>query len=214
MRNCSQKVSTLLFCSAIATMAIAKQESTTETRTEIQTEVRTSKILKSVRYEFSRSVRPGGMVKVQDGRDGVLKRTFKVTYSNGKPVSKELIEEERVAPIPTTFFISRQGFSVSRGSYDRSRVLKMSASAYTPNPPGGSGRTALGYRAQFGHVAVDPKVIPMGSLVYVEGYGVALASDKGRAIRGHRIDLCLSSRSAAIRFGRRNVNVHLLRAAR
>jgi len=214
MRNCSQKVSTLLCCAAIATMAGAAQESKTETRTEIQTEVRTSKILKSVRYEFSRSVRPGGMVKVQDGQDGAVKRTYKVTYSNGKAVSKELIEEEHVAPVPTTFYISRNGFSVSRGSYDRKRVIEMKASAYTPRPSGGSGRTAMGYRAQFGHVAVDPRVIPLGSLVYVEGYGVALASDKGRAIRGHRIDLCVASRSAAMRFGRRSVKVHLLRSPR
>ena len=92
--------------------------------------------------------------------------------------------------------------------------MQMQASAYTPRPAGGSGRTALGYPAKFGHVAVDPRVIPLGSLVYVEGYGVALASDKGRAIRGHRIDLCVSSRSAAMRFGRRSVQVHVLRSPR
>jgi 3D (Asp-Asp-Asp) domain-containing protein len=214
MRNCSQKVSTLLCCAAIATMAGAAQESKTETRTEIQTEVRTSKILKSVRYEFSRSVRPGGLVKGQEGKDGEIKRTFRITYSNGKPISKELVEEERTAPLPTTYFISRQGFSVSRGSYDRGRVLRMSASAYTPFPKGGSGRTAMGYRAGYGHVAVDPRVIPMGSIVYVEGYGIALASDKGSAIRGKKIDLCVPNRSTAIRFGRRPVTVHVLRASK
>ena len=65
---------------------------------------------------------------------------------------------------------------------------------------------ALGY----GVVAVDPRVIPLKSLVYVEGYGFAIAADTGGAIKGKRIDLCYPSRAMAKRFGRRNVRVHLL----
>jgi 3D (Asp-Asp-Asp) domain-containing protein len=87
----------------------------------------------------------------------------------------------------------------------------MSASAYDPNPRGGTGRTSLGHRAKFGHVAVDPKVIPLGSLLYIEGYGFALASDTGGAIKGNRIDLCYNSRAQAFQFGRRKVKVHVLK---
>jgi len=113
----------------------------------------------------------------------------------------------------TIFLISRSGFPTSRGSFVRGTVRTMAASAYDPNPRGGSGRTATGYRAKFGHVAVDPKVIPLGSLLYIEGYGFALASDTGGAIRGNRIDLCYNSRGQAFQFGRRKVTVHVLKPA-
>ncbi|RYG44200.1 hypothetical protein EON79_15375, partial [bacterium] len=78
----------------------------------------------------------------------------------------------------------------------------------------GSGRTALGMRAGYGHVAVDPRVIKLGSIVYVEGYGMAIASDTGGAIKGRRIDLCFQTRGQAMTFGRKQVKVHVLRSAR
>ena len=93
--------------------------------------------------------------------------------------------------------------------------MLMEASAYDPSPatigPGATGRTAMGLRATYGHVAVDPRVIKMGTKVFVEGYGFAIASDKGSAIKGNRIDLCFDSRSTALAFGRKKVKVHVLR---
>jgi 3D (Asp-Asp-Asp) domain-containing protein len=84
----------------------------------------------------------------------------------------------------------------------------MVATAY-PAMVTGSGRTRLGYRADYGHVAVDPRVIPLGSLVYVEGYGFALASDTGSAIKGNRIDLCYPDWGTADRYGVKKVTVHV-----
>jgi Uncharacterized protein conserved in bacteria, COG3584 len=125
-------------------------------------------------------------------------------------------------PQPRIYEIGVHGHIASRGAVGRSgafrtaKVLEMHASAYTPHRSGGgtgSGRTATGLPAGYGLVAVDPRVIPLGTVLYIEGYGMAIAADTGRAIRGHKIDLCYATRQQAIQFGRRTVRVHLLRAA-
>ncbi|MDD6164390.1 MAG: 3D domain-containing protein, partial [Anaerovibrio slackiae] len=59
-------------------------------------------------------------------------------------------------------------------------------------------------------VAVDPDVIPLGTKVYIPGYGTAVAADTGGAIRGNKIDLCMESYGEAINFGRRSVEVYIL----
>jgi 3D (Asp-Asp-Asp) domain-containing protein len=56
-------------------------------------------------------------------------------------------------------------------------------------------------------MAVDPDVIPMGARVYIPGVGVRVAEDVGPAIKGNRIDLCMSSKTDALRWGRRGVKV-------
>ena len=65
-------------------------------------------------------------------------------------------------------------------------------------------------KAGRGVVAVDPKVIPLGSRVYVPGYGVAIAADTGGAIKGGRLDVCVNSVSEAYSWGVRNVTVYVL----
>ncbi len=69
--------------------------------------------------------------------------------------------------------------------------------------------TANGSKAQYGVVAVDPRVIPLGTKLYIEGYGEAVAADTGGAIKGDRIDLCYNSNAECIQFGRRDVVVHI-----
>ena len=86
----------------------------------------------------------------------------------------------------------------------------MHASAYLPSDGGGSGITASGIPARRGVVAVDPNVIPLGSRLYIPGYGEAIAADTGGAIVGQKIDLCMESYDEAIQFGRRNVEVYVL----
>jgi 3D (Asp-Asp-Asp) domain-containing protein len=91
--------------------------------------------------------------------------------------------------------------------------MKMRASAYTacPSENGGWTRTKLGHPLRYGVVAVDPRVIPLGSMLFIEGYGLALASDTGSAIKGNRIDLLMATKAQAYRFGRRSVTVHVLK---
>lgn len=211
MRNCSHIVSAaciVLLCS-ISAFAAKKQEE----KKAVETKVETKAIPATVEYQFSRLVGPGRIQKIQDGKPGEVRRTYEIIRKDDKPVDKKLIKEERVEPKPTLFAMGKAGFPTSRGAFGRGRVMTMQASAYDPSPAsnGGSGRTKMGYRVAYGHVAVDPRVIPLGTMVFVEGYGFAIASDIGSAIKGNRIDLCYRNRSEAMEFGRRNVRVHILR---
>lgn len=107
-----------------------------------------------------------------------------------------------------------RGVLASRGgSVLRWRIITMEATAYCPRGCCGSGggRTATGRRAEYGVVAVDPQVIPLGTALYVDNYGFSIAADVGRAIKGNRIDLCYPTHREANRFGRRKVRVLLFR---
>jgi 3D (Asp-Asp-Asp) domain-containing protein len=90
-------------------------------------------------------------------------------------------------------------------------AMHMLATAYTANCYGCSGWTKLGRHAGHGIVAVDPAVIPLGSRLYIPGYGHAIAGDTGGAIQGHRVDLGFNKDSEALRFGRRNVVVYVVK---
>ena len=91
------------------------------------------------------------------------------------------------------------------------QVLGMEATAYLPTDGSGAGITAMGIPATYGVVAVDPDVIPLGTKVYIPGYGEALAADTGGAIYGYKIDLCMEDYWQAMDFGRRNVTVFVLK---
>lgn len=78
------------------------------------------------------------------------------------------------------------------------------------NDINGNGITATGLRARKGIVAVDPRVIPLGTKLFIPGYGEALAADTGGWIKNDRIDLCFESLEEAFRFGRRKIKVYLI----
>lgn len=88
----------------------------------------------------------------------------------------------------------------------------MEATAYLPEDGNGDGITATGVPAGYGVAAVDPDVIPLGTRIFVPGYGIALAADTGGAIEGDIVDLCYTDYDEAILFGRRDVDVYLLAA--
>lgn len=102
---------------------------------------------------------------------------------------------------------SRDTTEVSRGSWTTTVV----ATGYCPcnkcNYPYGGQPSYLGYPLAKGIVAVDSSVIPMGSRLYIEGYGSGIAADKGGAIVGNRIDLCFDSHQEALNWGIRTVKV-------
>lgn len=96
----------------------------------------------------------------------------------------------------------------ARAHYTRS----MEVTAYCPNSCGNSWHTSLGTPARRGVIAVDPHAIPMGTLLYVPGYGYGRAADQGSHMRGgQRIDICLPTLKQARRWGRRNVCVTVYR---
>ena len=73
------------------------------------------------------------------------------------------------------------------------------------------GRTASGLPVGVGVIAVDPTVIPLGTRVFVPGYGPAVAADVGSAIKGNIIDLWMPSTAAARAWGRRTVTITVYR---
>lgn len=120
------------------------------------------------------------------------------------------------AGVSSGFSLGARVASVSNLNY--SRMISMSSTAYTAGPcctgkrPGdpGYGVTASGMRVQPGVVAVDPRVIPLGTRLYVDGYGFAVAADTGGAIKGNKIDVYMEGLPAARQWGRRQVNVYVL----
>lgn len=91
------------------------------------------------------------------------------------------------------------------------KTITVTSTGYTVESAGGSGITATGIDLNKNPnakvISVDPKVIPLGSKVYVEGYGQAIAADTGGAIKGNKIDIYFPTKEQAINWGVRNVNI-------
>ena len=94
------------------------------------------------------------------------------------------------------------------------KTFKVTATAFTANCKGCSGVTSTGFNLKKNPnakiIAVDPKVIPLGTKVWVEGYGEAIAADKGGAIKGNKIDVFMPTTKKAYSWGRRTVTVKIL----
>ena len=150
---------------------------------------------------------------VQAGVKGEQIHTMQNVFVNDKLVSVENLDTEVVKePVKE---IVHKGTKEVEGLNGKKvkKVIVMQATAYDPSA---GSKTAMGTRARVGAVAVDPKVIPLGSKLYIESmdgfptYGYATAEDTGGAIKGNRIDLFYSTNSQALKFGRRNVKVYVL----
>ena len=157
---------------------------------------------------------------VQEGEKGLIKRTVEIISENGKPVTR-ILKGEDVVQEPTKKVVAVGTkvvtASVSRGTTAASsggKEFYVSATAYTAFCNGCSGTTATGIdlRANPGLkvIAVDPSVIPLGSKVWVEGYGYAVAGDTGGAIKGMKIDLFMPVKNQAFGFGRKQVKIKVL----
>ena len=137
--------------------------------------------------------------------------------SNEKLVDGKIVQkEEEKSSLEKSNSETQSGTSSTNGSvsnFNYSQVLVMNATSYTDDPSenGGYSTTRLGTPLRYGVVAVDPRVIPLGTKLYIEGYGYAVAEDTGGAIKGNRIDLCFTNKAQANAFGRRNVKVYILK---
>lgn len=170
------------------------------------------------------SLGAGEVVTVREGQNGEKTVTYKVEYKDGEEVSRELIGET-VTKAPVDKVVDYGDSSVSgaapssKAPLDYKYVLTCEATAYdlSPEENGGyAGQSATGVPLDKGVIAVDPRVIPLGSRVYIEAldgswsYGFAVAADTGGAIKGNRVDLCYRTRSECIQFGRRKCRVYVL----
>ncbi|WP_313341231.1 3D domain-containing protein [Sedimentibacter sp.] len=164
---------------------------------------------------------------IQQGSDGLKKSVYQECYIDGKMILRSL-EEEIIIKEPVDKIIEvgtkENTVATSRGGFRFREELDMVATAYdlsfesTGKRPGDPyyGITASGTKAQPGTVAVDPKVIPLGTKLYVAStdgspdYGFATALDTGGAIKGNRIDLFMEDGNDAYWFGIRQVKVYIL----
>ncbi|NMP23371.1 DUF348 domain-containing protein [Sulfobacillus sp. DSM 109850] len=146
------------------------------------------------------------------GRDGKRVKTLEAMMVNGR-VAWTKTMKSRVAVGPTTEVIDYgTAQPVNRGASvpQFTRSIAMLSTAYWPDPAWSNGYTKLGLKAQYGVVAVDPSVIPLGTHLYIPGYGFAIAADTGSAIIGDRIDLCFNTGVQAEGWGVRPVTVYIV----
>jgi len=165
----------------------------------------------AVQYERVDTLPKGEEKVLQEGAVGLDEVEEEIHYKQGDVIDTKELQRKTITPMqPKVVQVGTREVEVSR-SYDRVReVITMEATAYLPTDGGGDGITATGIRARHGVVAVDPNVIPLGTRVYIPGYGEAIAADTGGDIIGNRIDVVLEDYGSAMQFGRRTVDVYIL----
>ncbi len=160
-------------------------------------------------YQPSSHLLPGRHWNAQRGSRGIWEQHVRIVSRDGQEISRTVVSSGWYrAPRPHIIAVGIDPFETSRSFGGSSRPFTMSATEYDVYLGGaGSGRTCTGVQARRGIVAVDPRVIPLGTHLYVEGYGYCVAADTGGAIKGNRIDLCVESSREANRYGCHRVRV-------
>lgn len=134
--------------------------------------------------------------------------------ASSTPAVKTQQETTATAPTTETANTSTAASPATETSKTSSKEFLMEATAYTATCEGCSGITSTGINLLENPnakvISVDPSIIPLGSKVYVEGYGEAIAGDTGGAIKGNKIDVFIPSKQEAIHFGRKQVKVTIL----
>lgn len=178
------------------------------TRVVNKTEVVKAPIPYDVRRVPNPEMSRGISRTVTRGKNGEELQTWSITYHNGQEVSRNLVDRQVTADATEAVVHVGTGQTVSRGgeSIRFREAMEVVATAYTYT----GYRTATGAITVYGVVAVDPRVIPLGTRMYIEGYGHATALDTGGAIKGNRIDVFLESEDEANRWGVRTVKIYLL----
>ena len=128
--------------------------------------------------------------------------TYEITYIDGVESERKEISRETVTAAVDKVILNGTKISFNGKSYSRKLVVK--AYSYT-----GGGRTAMGTRARVGEIAVDPRVIPLGSKVYIEGVGARIAEDTGGNIKGNTLDIYMNSVAECRKWGARTVTIYI-----
>ena len=180
--------------------------------------------------------RPKGEIEVtQEGIDGTRDVVYEVIYADGELVSRQAVDESNNTSVPelanrgTLVSEVQSGDTVSSVVYEEdggyllmksgdslhfTGTMNVTCTAYTAGVGRVDGVTATGTVVRTGTVAVDKRVIPLGTKMYVIGssgydYGVAVAEDTG--VRGATVDLYMSTRKECLSFGRqKNSTVYFL----
>ncbi len=189
-----------------------------EVRTkEIKTEVEDRPMGYSTKVVETADMAYGETKVSQQGKNGLKTVTIQREYLGGELINEDVLDvvvkEEPVDEIVLkgTYKANSVTDVFTGESYTYTKVYEMEATAYTISDDGWSNKTASGMTTFVGMVAVDPNVIPLGTKLYIEGYGVAIAGDTGGAIRGNIVDLFFNSNSECYEFGRKHgLKVYIL----
>lgn len=201
------------------------------------------RVVEAVTFDTVRIANPemkkGTEKVIQEGVDGIRTSIYEVVFSNGQELSHQFVEEldstaveqvveygtaeeQPVAAANTQSSIAgisknadgSGALTLTDGTVlNFSSVKSMTATAYTAGHGGADYCTATGTTVRVGTVAVDKRVIPLGTKMYIvtnDGivYGTAVAEDTG--VRGNKIDLYFNTYQQCINFGRRSCTVYIL----
>lgn len=186
------------------------------TRVRVENETSKAPIPFRTVFRMSHDLEPGKIQAGHSGKAGLAQKTYALTYVNDKLTQRKLVATKVLVPAVDEETLGGIRIRMARalpsrsGAYRRLRCMTMMATGYSPYEGSSSGRCATGMRAGYGVVAVDPRVIRLGTRLYIEGYGYAVAGDTGGAIKGHRIDLGHTTYSEASAVGRQHVKVWVL----
>lgn len=201
---------------------IKPQDKVIITRVEKVTDVVEEPVRFAIETKSDSSLLKGQEKVISKGEDGKVARTYEIVKENGQVVEKTLKSEEVVKEAKKQ--VVAVGTKVVTASVSRSKSSSaapaggkefyVTATAYTPYCNGCSGTSAAGINLRANPnlkvIAVDPNVIPLGTKVWVEGYGYAVAGDTGGAIKGNKIDVLVQTKQQAYSWGRKKVKIKVL----
>ncbi|MFH1825105.1 MAG: 3D domain-containing protein [Candidatus Firestonebacteria bacterium] len=159
------------------------------------------------------------IIELESGENGFIEKEVKVLYHDHKEIWRKIFnisnhKKPKNCKIVVGLSSKKRMYMLTK-KVKASKVIVMRATGYYPGPedcgPYADGLTSIGYLAGYGVVAVDPKIIPLKSKLYINGYGLAIAADVGGAIKGNKIDLCFDTYKESSSFQPKNVKVYLLK---
>jgi 3D (Asp-Asp-Asp) domain-containing protein len=178
----------------------------------LETKTMTSSLPFSVTYRPDSNLASGNRQVLANGHKGLVATTVQYLVQNGAPLHNKVIAKKLIArPSPEVVaYGTAQPVTVNGQTRIVTQQIFMVSTAYWPDPAWSTGLTAMGTPAHYGVAAVDPAVIPLGSQLYIPGYGYAVAADTGSAIIGNRIDLCFNDQQQAVDWGVQPLEVDVL----
>jgi 3D (Asp-Asp-Asp) domain-containing protein len=155
-------------------------------------------------------------VLVQKGYAPILSQKIQATKHDGTEISRAVLSVKKSrAPFFKITFFNKEGQPATEYNLLKCKTLRVRTTGYYVGERTVPGNvTYLGYELQRGLVAVDPKVIPLRSRLYVSGYGYAYAADTGSAIKGLRMDLAVKDKYEEAHFNHHDVLVYILEKAK
>lgn len=175
------------------------------------------RITESVPFRMTWSRRYNSNLRKVELQKGVEKTSLKdviETYYDGMFYKREVLRDRTVAKNFYRLALLTKNNKIEKiFDLTKAKRMKMVATAYYPGDPlawGDGTVTFLGQKMQRGIVAVDPKIIPLKTRLFISGYGYGYAGDTGNLIKGNRVDLGVNNAQEELSWMFRDVTVYIL----